>query len=167
MQISPLLSPAGRPIFTAGGSNKTWKTAEHRGYVVSLEWVGSGKKAAACLVIWAASNVFVPGGGENGMWVIGRRAITEFVGFTADGKCTGSASEHCYRECLEALPILGKDRNDKQAFLALVDTVIRFAPELVLMPATPRSIRKAGGPAMWEVTAKDKNSGKVLSEREV
>lgn len=166
MNISPILTPDGLPMWSVGGA-QSWKTATHRGYVVSLEWVGTGKKAVASMCIWPESNVFVPGSADGGVWVIGRRAITEFVGFTADGKCTGSASEHCYRECLEALPILGKDRNDKQAFLALVDTVIRFAPELVLMPVTPRAIRQAGAPAMWEVTAKDKNTGKVLSEREV
>jgi hypothetical protein len=149
------------------GGQQAWKTAEHRGYVVSLEWVGEGKKAQAAMCIWPASNVFVPGSSESGAWVIGRRAITEFVGFTKDNRCTGSASEHCYRECLAALPILGKDRNDKQAFVALVDTVIRFAPDLVLMPATPRSIRFANSNPMWEVTAKDKSSGKTLSEREV
>lgn len=166
MDISPILTPDGRPMWSVGGS-QAWKTFTHRGYVVSLEWVGKGRKAAACLVIWPESNVFVPGSTDGGVWVIGRRAITEFVGFTADNRCTGSASTHCYRECLEALPILGKDRNDKQAFLALVDTVIRFAPDLVLMPATPRAIRMAKQPAMWEITASNKSSGKVLSETEV
>lgn len=166
MQISPILSPEGAPVWSVGGS-QSWKTYTHRGYVVSLEWVGKGKKAVAAMCIWPESNVFVPGSADGGVWVIGRRAITEFVGFTADNKCTGSASEHCYRECLAALPILGKDRNDKQAFLALVDTVIRFAPDLVLMPATPRFIRRQTGDAMWEVTASNKSTGKVISEAEV
>jgi hypothetical protein len=119
------------------------------------------------MCIWSASNVFVSGEG-NGIWVISRRAITEFIGFTNDGRCTGGASEHCYREALAALEVLGKDANDKQAFLALVDCVVRFAPELVHMPPTPRSIRREmAGQAMWEVTAKDKNTGKVISEAAV
>lgn len=165
MHLSPITTPDGRPMWSFGGQ-RSYKTDTHRGYIVSLEWVGEGKKAQACMCIWPASNVFVAGEG-GGTWVIGRRAITEFVGFNREGKCTGSASEHCYRECLEALPVLGKDRTDKHAFLALVDTVIKFAPDLVLMPATPRAIRFDNSNAMWEVTAKDKNSGRVLSEREV
>lgn len=165
MQLSPVLSPDGLPMWSFGGQS-AWKTFEHRGYVVSLEWVGQGKKAQACMCIWPATNVFVAGSSQ-GTWVVGRRAITEFVGFTKDLKCTGSASEHCYRECLAALPMLGKDRNDKQAFVALVDTVIKFAPDLVGMPATPRSIRIGSSGPMWEMTVKDRNSGRVLAEAEV
>ncbi len=166
MEMSPVLSPQGLPMWSFGG-NRSWKTATHRGYIVSLEWVGQGKKAHACMCIWSASNIFVPGSNGSGTWVIGRRAITEFVGFTRDLRCTGSASEHCYRECLEALPMLGKDRNDKQAFVALVDCVIRFAPDLVHMPVTPREIRFDRSDAMWEVTATNKDTGKVLTEAEV
>lgn len=163
MQLAPILSPQGLPLFSAGGSH-SWKTFEHRGFIVSLEWMGRGKKAQPCMVIWPSSNVFVAGEGQ-GMWAIGRRAITEFVGFNADGTCTGSASQHCYRECLAALPVLGKDQWDKQSFLALVDCVIRFAPDLVHMPVTPRRIRQElAGEPMWEIEAKNKVSGKTISE---
>jgi hypothetical protein len=165
VHVSPIQSPDGRPMFTAGGS-RSYKTAQHRGFIVSLEWMRLNGKVQACMCIWPQSNVFVPGEG-HGIWTISRRAITEFVGFTADGKCTGSASEHCYRECVLALPTLGKDRNDKQAFLALVDTVIRFAPDLVHMPATPKALRREGTSPQWEVTASNKSSGKTLSEAEV
>jgi hypothetical protein len=102
------------------------------------------------------------------MWAIGRNAISEFVGFGANGKCTGGASEHCYRECLAAMPVLGKDPNDKAAFLALVDTVIKFAPELVLMPSTPRWLQRRDAAApLIEVIATNKDTGKVLSHTEV
>lgn len=149
------------------GGDASFKTAEHRGFVVSLEYVGRGKKAKACMCIWPASNIFTPGSAASGAWVISRRAITEFVGFTADDKCTGLASEHCLREALAALPVLGKDRNDKHAFLGLVDCVIRFAPDLVLMPVTPRHIRQDNGPVTWELTTKNKATGRILSEAEV
>ena len=153
-------------MFSAGG-DAAWKTFEHRGFVISLEWVGDHRRAAPCMCIWPATNVFVAGNG-NGIWVIGRRAISEFVGFDRDGRCTGSASEHCYRECLEALNILGKDRNDKNAFVALVDCVLKFAPELVMMPAAPKRIkRQLAGDAMWEITATNKNTGQVMSEAAV
>ena len=71
------------------------------------------------------------------------------------------------REALAALPVLGKDRNDKHAFLGLVDCVIRFAPDLVLMPVTPRHIRQDNGPVTWELTTKNKATGRILSEAEV
>lgn len=166
MQRSPILSPDGRPMFSAGGQH-AWKVYTHRGFVVSLEWVGDHRRAAPCMVIWPETNVFVRGEGA-GMWAISRRAIHEFVGFDANGKCTGSGSEHCYREARQALPILGKDMNDKQAFLALVDCVIRFAPDLHHMPPTPRRIRKElKGEAMFEVTTTNKDTGQVLREAEV
>lgn len=167
MEMSPVIGPSGEPVFVAGGKH-AWKTHEFRGYVVSLEWVGrSSKRAQACMVIWPQSNVFVPSA-SNGMWVIGRRAISEFVGFNREGKCTGGASEHCFREARAALPSLGKDIDDKNALHALVDAVVRFAPDLVLMPATPRFVREElDGEAMWEVTASNKVTGKVLSEAEV
>ncbi len=42
------------------------------------------------------------------------------------------------------------------------------APELVLMPATPKHITLAlDTPARWEVTATHKDTGKVLNEAEV
>ena len=163
MHISPLISPSGEPMFTVG-HERSWKQASYRGFNVSLEWVGNGRKSDACMCIWPESNVFVPGS-TPGIWLIGRRAITEFVGFTGDDKATGSASTHCLRECREALPMLGKDVNDKNALNALIDVVIRFAPDLVLMPAVPVSIRTdAAGQKLWDLTASDKNTGKVLSE---
>lgn len=166
MKLSPILSPDGRPMYSAGGG-QSYKTAVKHGYVVSLEWVGAGKKAYPAMVIWPASNVFVTGEG-NGMWLIARRAITEFVGFNKDDKCTGGPSEHCIREARLALPILGKDINDRHALNDLVDVVVTFAPELVLMPVTPRAIQKElQTPPMWEMTAINKSSGKTLSEIEV
>lgn len=170
MHVSPVITPDGRPVFTVGGRH-AWKTHSYRGWNVSLEWVISNtrRRAAPCMVIWPASNILMSSTSrECGVWAIGRRAISEFVGFDTQGKCTGSVSEHCLREAAESLPVLGKDRNDKQAFLSLVDTVARFAPDLVLMPPTPPQLqREDGAPAMWEVTATNKNTGKTIAESEV
>jgi hypothetical protein len=167
MRLSPVVNSQGQSVFVMGGKH-AWKTFEHKGFQISLEWVGQGKRSAPCMCIWPVSNIFVAGSCDSGAWGISRRAITDFVGFNKDGKCTGSASIHCYRECHEALPILGKDKNDKQAFLALVDTVIKFAPELVRMPPTPQSIKKdLAGPAMWDVSATIKETGKTVSEASI
>jgi len=165
--MSPVLSPEGLPMWSAGGQH-AWKTHEHRGYVVSLEWVGNHRATRKCMVIWPATNVFTGSATSEGMWVISERAITAFVGFNGNDKCTGSVSEHCLRECREALPMLGKDINDKAALNALIDTVCRFAPELVSMPVAPQALRQAmRGQAMWDVVATNKNSGKTLAEASV
>jgi hypothetical protein len=166
MNISPILSPDGRPMFSVGG-NTSYKTAIKHGYVVSLEWIKLGRHIRSAMCIWPASNVFVTGEG-HGIWTITRNCITDFVGFNKDNTCTGGPSEHCMREAREALTILGKDPNDKGALFELVDVVVTFAPELVLMPATPKHVRKQlEDPAMWEVQATNKDTGKVLSEAEV
>lgn len=166
MKLSPIQTPDGRPIFSMGGQ-QSFQTFNLKGFVVSLEWVGNGKRTAACMVIWPESNVFVAGEGA-GAWCISRNAITEFVGFTPAGKCTGGPSEHCFREAREALPVLGKDINDKQALMALVDVVVRCAPDLVHMPVTPQIVKEQlDNPAMWTVEATNKASGKTIHEGEV
>jgi hypothetical protein len=166
MKLSPIQTPDGRPIFSMGGA-QAYKTHNHRGYIVSLEWVGQGTKSYAAMVIWPESNVFVAGEGA-GAWCISRKVISEFVGFTPDGKCTGGPSEHLMREASEALNILGKDKNDKQALIALVDAVVTFAPDLVLMPITPKIVKEQfDTDPMWTVEAKNKASGKTIHEGEV
>lgn len=166
MHLSPLISPSGEPVFAVGHKH-SWKQGTLKGFNVSLEWIGEGRKSQPCMCIWPTQNVFtsheVPG-----VWCIGRRAITEFVGFNPDGTCTGNPSEHCFREAKEALAIMGKDRNDQHALKALADVVIRYAPDLVLMPVTPVDIRKdMQAEKMWEVTATNKQTGKVLTEATV
>ena len=72
------------------------------------------------------------------------------------------------RAAERSLSMLGKDRWDKHAFFALVDCVIKFAPELVAMPVAPKIVRKSIEAApMFEVTATNKSSGKVISEATV
>jgi len=167
MRLSPVLSPEGKQVFTAGG-RQAWKVAEHRGYICSLEWVGEGKKAKPAMVIWSASNVLQAGSESRGMWCILRTALVDFVGFDAHGYATGSISEHCIREAREAMPLLGKDPNDKAAHTALCDVVLKFAEQLVHMPVAPRDVKRAMDTSpMWEVKATHKETGKVISEAEV
>ncbi len=128
MNFNGNITPDGRPIFSMGG-NQAWKVRSHRGYVVSLEWVNKGKQTNPCMVIWperTGSNAV-----EAGAWCIGRAAITEFV----DGI---APTVKCIHEARDALPGLGKDQADEQAVSALVEAVVKFAPELVLMPAKPQ-----------------------------
>lgn len=167
MQLAPVITPDGQPVFSAGG-HQAWKVSEHRGFICSLEWVGEGRKAKPAMVIWSASNILQAGSESNGMWCILRTAITDFVGFDHAGRCTGSISDHCMREAREALPLLGKDPNDKQSLVALCDVVLKFAEQLVHMPVAPREIRKQlDTTPMWEVRASIKETGKVIHEGEV
>ncbi len=136
MNFNGNLSTDGRPIFNMGGA-QAWKVRGHRGYVVSLEYVGSGRKSYAAMVIWP-ERTSLADDVEAGAWCISRRVITNFVGFDANGKCTGRPSEHLIREARLSLNTLGKDQGDEQALGALVNAVVQFAPELVLMPAIPR-----------------------------
>lgn len=159
MNLSPIQAADGSPIFNAGGRH-SYKSFTHRGYVCSLEWVGQGNRSQPCMVIWPETTL------GGGMWAIGRKALVDFVGFDANGKCTGGASEHCFHEAAQALPVLGKDPLDRQALLALVDVVVKGAPELVHMPVTPRYVRDdLDNPAMFDVTLSNKGSGKVLAEK--
>ncbi len=168
MKISPLLSQEGRPLFIAGG-NESWKQFSFREWVVSLEWIGNGRKVDRFMVIWPQSNILTtPGAVKPGMWAIGARAVVDFVGFDAQNKCTGLPSQHCISEALEALPILGRDKNDKQAHLSLIDAVVRFAPDLVLMPSAPPKVKQdMADPAMWDVKTINKHTGQVMTEVEV
>ncbi len=140
MNFNGNLSTDGRPIFSMGG-NQAWKVRSHRGFIVSLEWVDTGTRAAPCIVIWR-ERTSLADDVEAGAWCIGRRAIGEFVGFTTEGKCTGEATEHCIQEAREALPVLGKYQSDEQAMSALVEAVVKFAPELMLMPAKPQPVNE-------------------------
>lgn len=126
MNFNGNMTPDGRPIFSMGG-NQAWKVRSNRGYVVSLEWVNIGKQTNPCMVIWperTGSNAV-----EAGAWCIGCAAITEFV----DGN---APTVKCIHEARDALPALGKDQGDEQAVSALVEAVVKFAPEFLLMPVT-------------------------------
>lgn len=177
MHLSPIIDPnTGRRPFVYGGED-TWRQFTHRGFVVSIEWAihETMRRTPPVMAIWPAGSTvtakFINGFlsvSEAGVWVISRNVITEFVGFNKDNKCTGGASMHCMREAQQALVVLGKDPNDRHNFAALVDCVVRHAEHLHHCPPTPAWLqRQHQPPPMWEVTATNKSTGKVLSEAEV
>ena len=170
MKVSPILSPTGEPVFLAGGPT-AYKVAEYRGFVASLEWTRRRRKFMPTLVIWPQrqSNILTVGAASPGQWAITRDAMVEFLNFDRDNKATGKPSDFAFEQATEALPILGKDRNDKQALFALLDVLVRFGPELAAMPVAPRAAKEAlmDGGAMWEVTATNKSTGKTISEAAV
>lgn len=173
MELSPLLSPQGVPVFVAGGS-KSFKTFEYKGLAVSFEWVASERrgKSFRCLCIWRMANVFVkPGDGSatRGIWTISERDIANMLQAGPDGiKLTGGPSAYGRREALAALEVLGFDKNDRHALHAVLDVISQFATDLPRMPAVPRWMKEqVRKPPMWEVRAFNKESGKTISEREV
>lgn len=170
MHISPILSPSGRHVFVAG--QHAWKQHTKRGFVASLEWMDIGRRTpSACLAIWPEQSILAsPDAEVPGMWVIDRSELMPFCGFTTSDKATGTPSEYCLRQCAEALPMLGKDRNDKQALLALADVVMTYLPDLVLMPPAPKSVRQAvreASPVMWDIKAVNMSTGQTISEASV
>lgn len=171
MHLSPILDPiTGRRPWVFGGDD-AWKQFNHRGFTVSIEWAvhETRRRTPPVMAIWARDGrIAGPTSGDGGTWVITRNCITDFVGFNSEGKCTGGASMHCMREAQQALTLMGKDPNDRHAFTALVDCVVKHAEQLVACPPTPVSLQQAyQPPPMWEITATNKSDGKTLSETEV
>jgi hypothetical protein len=148
MEISPVLNPQGMPVFLFGRSGIVHEQYQHRGLVVSLEWVREymhRRNPPAAMCIWRQASPIIVNANENGergTYVITRRAITQYVGFNAEGKCTGGFAADMLPEIVEALPILGFDRNDRHAAVALVDAIVKHAEHLHHMPVAPRHVRK-------------------------
>ena len=157
-------------MFSMGGV-AAWKAFEHRGFVVSLEWIDSGgtRKPKPCLVIWPASNILLTAGVRQGAWCIARNALQHFVGFDRDGKCTGDPSPFAFAEARTVLgEQMGKDANDKFALFALVDCIVKGAELIHSMPVAPKHVaEKIKTEAMWEVSATNKATGQTLKEASI
>jgi hypothetical protein len=167
MEISPVLGPSGEPLFTAGG-RAAWRTEQHRGWVGSFEWTKRRRKFVPTLVVWPANSILrAEGSGSTGMWAITLPAMTDLVGFDKEGRATGGPSKDLLREAWEALAIFGK-AGDRQAWHSLIDAVVFFAPQLVMTPAAPATVKRAlAEEAMWDVEAIQKTTGKTISEASI
>lgn len=170
MDIQPILSPEGNAVFTCGGKH-AWKTETHKGFNISLEWVakiGKRKNPPRVLCIWRSGNVLHPNNDGDGIWTISQNGIQFFVGFDKEGKCSGGVSEHGQAEAKKGLAVMGYDETDTSALHALLDVIVRYAPDLMMMPPAPRRVRKdLAGPAMFDMQYSHKDSGKVISEGEI
>lgn len=164
MEVSPIVSPSGDPVFSIGGE-ASWKTGTLGEWNASLEWARRGRQHIRILVLWPISQSYTT---KPGAWTIASDAMLEFLEFDRDDKATGRPTDFCMEQAKEALPMMGRDRNDKQALFGLVDAVMRFGPDLATMPATPIAVQRAlAGEAMWQMETIDKASGKTLKEAEV
>lgn len=154
MDHLPILGPEGLPTFRFGGAN-AWKVREFKDYVVSLEWFGpNGREVDACMVIWNARK----NSHDAGAWVIARRQITRF----SDEHMR--PTEFAFQEAASALPLLGRAPLEFEV-RALVDTLLHHIDDLIHMPAAPQRVRRnLAQEAMFEVTHKDKHTGRILRE---
>lgn len=151
LKQSMLVGPTGRAMFGVGGEN-AWRTHEFKGYCVSLEW--DEDDGEPMLVIWPATTFLER---ESGVFAIGLSSAGKYA--NADGTPTVA----CAEECAMALPMLGKALLPIEVHL-LIDVVMRFLPDMILMPPAPKALRRAArGEAMMDITQVD-NRGKTISE---
>jgi hypothetical protein len=176
MQLAPLLDPQGRRVFTCGGPD-AWKTGQFRDLSWSFEWtkVRMSRHMKPVLCIWRTPRNVVLGGlginaSDNGIWVIGRQGFADMLGVRAghDFKLSGDPSQYLQIQAQAALPIMGFDKNDRNALRNVCACVIHCAEDFAQMPVTPRAIaEKAKDAPMWEVTAYNKATGQTVAEAEV
>jgi hypothetical protein len=178
MHRSPITDSIGQLSWQFGGPD-AWKQFQHRGFTVSIEWAygHTKRRLPPVIAIWASTALLASPTARDGTWVISRTDIANFFkdregGTDEEGfglrKLTGGPSLYCFQQVREALPLLGKDPNDRQAFQALVDCVMVHGEWLARIPVSPASeVRRRADPPMWEITATNKATGKVLSEAEV
>lgn len=136
-------------MFGVGGAT-AWRTHEYKGYNVSLEW--DDTDGEPILLMWS-----ILAGRESGVFGI----CLSSAGKYADP--SGRPTDEGLFQCGIALKTLGKallpiELNN------LVDVVMRFIPDLLMMPPAPKALRKAAkGQAYMDITQQDMR-GRVISE---
>jgi hypothetical protein len=146
---STVVSVANRPMFGVGGSN-AYATHEYKGYQVSMEWDETDGEPV--MLIWPAL-----AWKESGVFGI----CLSSAGKYADPN--GSPTKEGLYECGMALSLLGRAVLPIELNV-LVDVVMRFIPDLILMPPAPRALRRAAkGQAYMDITQSDQY-GRVISE---
>lgn len=151
LKQSLVVGASGRALFGVGGEN-AWRTHEYKGYHVSLEW--DENDGEPMLLIWPATSFLER---EVGVFGIGRSSASKYL--NADGTPTPA----CAEECAIALDALGKALLRVEV-ITLMDVVVRFLPDVILMPPAPKALRLAArGEALMDIVQVD-GHGKKLSE---
>lgn len=146
---SSIINATGQAMIGVGGLS-SHATHEYKGYVVSMEWDTSDGEPI--MLMWSAS-----GGRDAGVFGI----CLSSAGKYADPN--GRPTDQGLFECGRALNVLGRallpiELNN------LVDVVMNYLPELLMMPPAPRAVRKAAkGEALMDITQKDQYD-RVISE---
>jgi hypothetical protein len=152
LKQSVLVGASGRAMFGVGGEN-AYRTHSYKGYAVSLEWDESDGEPI--LLMWPEIS-----GRETGVFGI----CLSSAGKYADP--SGRPTEDGIVHCAAALPTLGRAMLDIEV-KTLVDVVMRFIPDLLMMPPAPRAIRlqARGGPVL-DIEQRD-GRGRKITEASV
>lgn len=135
---SVIVSATGQSMYGVGGQS-AYAMHEFKGYTVSMEWDESDGEPV--MLIWSGLQML--GGGVFGICLssAGKYANAD-----------GSPTVECAEECAAALPLLGRALLRMEVH-TLVDVVMRFLPDLILMPPAPRHLRLAAkGKPLIEVS---------------
>lgn len=156
MNRSLLLDAYGRALYSVGGPT-AWKTAEYKGYAVSLEWYVDARSTEPMLCIWP-----VAGGRDAGALGICLSSAGKYA--DPSGKPTPEAFAEARQtliECFDRVPI------DAEVH-TLVDVLMRFIPDLIMMPPAPVDVRRSeSGKPILEVELTDEATGKTVSEASI
>ncbi len=144
---NPLLDAQGRQIFHVGGE-KAWRIHDAGDYFVSMEWVDG---APAMIIVSKRRPDFA--------FAICLSSIGKYA--TPEGR----PNPEGVGELALALPDFGRAL-ERTELHHLVDIVMRYTSELILMPPVPIEVLRADRPAqkLWEVTEKDAHTGQTISE---
>lgn len=146
---SLIVSSTGQAMFGVGGQS-VHATYVYKGYAVSLEW--DAQDGEPVMLMWSAI-------GGQGAGVFG--ICLSSAGKYADP--SGRPTEECLVNCAAALPTLGRAMLNVEV-TTLVDVVMNFMPELLMMPPAPKQVRLDGkGAALFEITQQN-GDGKTVSE---
>jgi hypothetical protein len=145
----PILGADGRPFYCLGGM-QAWRTHDAGDYIVSLEWVEN----EPAMVIWSKR-------GAAFAFVICLSSIGKYATPEGDPNPEGA------NELARALPDFGR-AIERTELHHLVSIILRYTPELILMPPMPREVWEADNrdDPFLEVTTKDER-GKVIAEVEI
>lgn len=157
MELMPILSTSGAPMFRVGGA-AAWKQYHKHGYVISLEWMRNPdtRRVEPVMLIWSA----IGNSADMGVWGCFRSAGSRFA------TPANEPTSRMLAEAVEALETLGR-ANLAFEVHQFVDTVMEYMDDLVQMPMAPLELRAApiAGAPMWEITHHERdNPNKVISE---
>lgn len=150
---SAILDASGRETYYVGGTNSH---AQHtyKGYAVSLEWFSGMRSQEPMMVIWPLA-----AGRDTGAWGICLSSAGKYA--TPDGKPTQWAFAEAAITLAEIF-----DRVPLQIEInALVDVVMRYIGDLILMPPTPKAVMRDNAEARGSVLeVKRLENGKLVDE---
>ena len=148
---SAIVSATGQAMFGVGGAT-SYATHEFKGYVVSLEWDLSEGTTEPVMLMWSQH-----AGRHAGVFGICLSSVGKYA------NPNGTPTDQGIIECAKVLPLLGKDLRPTE-LNNLMDTVMRFLPDLIRMPPAPKAIRRAAkGEAYMDIEYQN-HDGKTISE---